>query len=311
MEIKLIEEMFHQEKTLWWHVAKRKAAKTFLKQYGGPIAGKKILDIGCGTGAMMEDLTVLEADVYGLDGSSEAVGFCQRRNLKNIRLGNLERSLPFFNNFFSAITCLDVLEHITSDEKLLAEIYRILKPGGFLVISVPAYQIFWTYWDEMLGHKRRYLLRSLVKKLDPKRPIVITDSGEWGLWADAIASADILGSSVYRKAYNSNLHVYMPYPFPAAYYQMKANLVTKLPAGKNKKVIITELQSEPWLAMTSPEDSTPQKQSQAFSVKEFRDNIEFVKKIGFEENYLWGVEWWYFMAKNGYPQYLDFAKTIF
>ena len=166
MEIKLIEEMFHQEKTLWWHVAKRKAAKTFLKQYGGPIAGKKILDIGCGTGAMMEDLTVLEADVYGLDGSSEAVGFCQRRNLKNIRLGNLERSLPFFNNFFSAITCLDVLEHITSDEKLLAEIYRILKPGGFLVISVPAYQIFWTYWDEMLGHKRRYLLRSLVKKLD-------------------------------------------------------------------------------------------------------------------------------------------------
>lgn len=165
MNSNLISEMYSQEKTLWWHVAKRKTVKTFLEQYGGPIAGKKILDIGCGTGAMIEDLTALGADVYGVDGSSEAVSYCNRRNLKNIRRGNLENRLPFLNNSFFAVTCLDVLEHVTSDEKLLADIYRILKPRGLLIISVPSYQIFWTYWDEMLGHKRRYFLRELTKKL--------------------------------------------------------------------------------------------------------------------------------------------------
>lgn len=165
MNFSLISEMYSQEKTLWWHVAKRKTVKTFLEQYGGPIAGKKILDIGCGTGAMIEDLTVLGADVYGIDRSPEAVDYCNKRNLKNIRLENLEDRLPFSGNSFFAVTCLDVLEHITSDEKLLADIYRILKPGGLLIISVPSYQIFWTYWDEMLGHKRRYFLKELTKKL--------------------------------------------------------------------------------------------------------------------------------------------------
>lgn len=151
----------------------------------------------------------------------------------------------------------------------------------------------------------------LVKTLDPAKPIVITDSGEWGFWADAITNADILGSSVYRKAYNSNLHMYMSYPIPASLYRTKASLVTKLPSGKNKKVIVTELQAEAWLSNTDPQGNTPEKQSQLFSVKEFQDNMEFVKKIGFEEDYLWGVEWWYFMAEAGFPEYLNYAKTLF
>lgn len=157
--------MSRQEKTLWWHVAKRKTAKACLERYSRSVAGKRVLDIGCGTGAMMEDLVALGADVCGIDSSPQAVSFCKKRDLKNVQLGNLERQLPLPDNFFSAVTCLDVLEHIASDEKLLAEIYRVLKPAGLLVISVPAYQVFWTYWDEMLGHKRRYLLRGLTKKL--------------------------------------------------------------------------------------------------------------------------------------------------
>lgn len=151
----------------------------------------------------------------------------------------------------------------------------------------------------------------LVKKLDPKKLIVITDSGESGFWVDSIANADILGSSIYRKSYNSLLKMYIPYPFPAGFYRLKAKIVTKLPNQQNKKVIVSELQSEPWLANITPEESTPKGQAKLFSLNDFKQNMEFVKEIGFEENYLWGVEWWYWMEKQGYPQYLDFAKTIF
>lgn len=151
----------------------------------------------------------------------------------------------------------------------------------------------------------------LVKTLDPAKPIVITDSGELGFWADAITNADILGTSVYKKVYNSNLHIYMSYPIPASLYRAKASLVEKLPQGKDKKVIVTELQAEAWLSNSDSQRNSPQNQSKLFSIREFQDSIGFVKKIGFDEDYLWGVEWWYFMAKAGFPEYLNYAKSLF
>ncbi len=151
----------------------------------------------------------------------------------------------------------------------------------------------------------------LVKKLDPKKPIVITDSGELGFWVESISNADILGSSVYRKSYNTVLHAHIPYPFPVSYYQLKANLVKKLPGQQNKKILITELQAEPWLSGTGGEEATPLGQARLFTLEEFKNNLEFVKKIGFEEDYLWGVEWWYFMKENGYSEYLEYAKELF
>ena len=148
----------------------------------------------------------------------------------------------------------------------------------------------------------------LVKKLD-HRPIMLTDSGEWGSWVDSLNYGDILGISIYRKAYNSPLNAYLIYPFPARYYYLKGVLAKKL--TKDRKIIVSELQMEPWLAMKDPSENTPMAQSRLFSAEDFKKNIEFVQKTGFDEAYLWGVEWWYFMAQNGYPEYLEYAKTIF
>ena len=74
---------------------------------------------------------------------------------------------------------------------------------------------------------------------------------------------------------------------------------------------MTELQSEPWLSMRDSSEGSPQKQAQLFSLADFKANIEFAKKTGFDESYLWGVEWWYWIAEKGYPEYLDYAKVIF
>lgn len=149
----------------------------------------------------------------------------------------------------------------------------------------------------------------LVKKLDQK-PIIITDSGEFGSWITSMRLSNIFGISVYRKAYDPFLG-YKSYPILPYFYNIRSLITRNIFARDNKKTIITELQAEPWLSNNTPEESYPNNQKQAFSIDHFKQNIEYAKKTGFDEIYLWGVEWWYFMAKHGYPQYLEYAKTLF
>lgn len=149
----------------------------------------------------------------------------------------------------------------------------------------------------------------LVKRLDPTRPIIITDTGEWSLWKTAMKSGDILGISIYRKAYNDKFG-YISYPFLPFMYAIKSDIVRKLFAQDNKKTIISELQAEPWL-QKGVMDSPVTEQTRLFTVKELEENVNFAQKTGFYEIYLWGVEWWYYMASYGHPEYLEYAKTLF
>lgn len=182
--------------------------------------------------------------------------------------------------------------------------------------SIWAYQVenepFAWWFGENCDPPNSEFLQSevaLVKELDKKRPVIITDSGELGWWVDSINPADILGISVYRQSFNSPLNLYIPYPVSPGMYALKAGLIKRL--YQNKKIIISELQTEPWLSDKDARENLPLRHNQLFSLANFKSNIEFAKKIGFDEAYLWGVEWWYFMDKMGYSEYLEYAKTIF
>ena len=149
-----------------------------------------------------------------------------------------------------------------------------------------------------------------VKKLDPTRVVIITDSGEWGSWVDSLTLADTVGISVYRKSYNPSLNLYITYPFPAGMYILKSSLVKNLSGTKDKKIMVTELQAEPWTQQAIT-DTVLEEQAKLFSLQDFKNIIQYSQKTGFDEHYLWGVEWWYWMESQGYPQYLDFAKELF
>lgn len=151
---------------------------------------------------------------------------------------------------------------------------------------------------------------NLVKELDPKRPIILTDSGEWGDWIDPLALSDILGISLYRKSYNPAINLHITYPFPPGMYQLKAALIKGLSAAREKKIIISELQAEPWVQKGVP-DTDLEEQIRLFPLQDFKDIIEYTQKTGFDEAYLWGVEWWYWIAQKGYPKYLDYVKQLF
>lgn len=147
----------------------------------------------------------------------------------------------------------------------------------------------------------------LVRGLS-RKPIIMTDSGELGFWVTSMQLSDIFGTTVYRQVYDKWLG-YVTYPVPASFYNVKSNLVRYFFAKNNQKTIIAELQAEPWLADGNL--VSPKEQAKIFTTQDLKNYTNFARKTGFDETYLWGVEWWYFMAGQGYPEYLDYAKTLF
>lgn len=146
-----------------------------------------------------------------------------------------------------------------------------------------------------------------VKNLD-SRPVLVTDSGEKGKWvATAGLGGDVFGSTMYRVVHNPKLGYYQ-YPIPPQYYRIKAGWLSKV--GNVKKIIGVELQAEPWF-VAGAEQTDLQTQFSLMNPKIFERNVNYAKQVGFEENYLWGVEWWYWLAKkhNDWGMW-DSAKEI-
>ncbi len=171
MKSYLYKDLYDLEEKHWWHIAKRKSVVTLIKKYS---KGKlKILDIGCGTGRNLEELSKI-GESWGLDSSDEALEFCKKRGLKNLVKSGAEKT-KFKDSNFTLISMLDVLEH-TDDNKTLTEAYRILKSGGFVIITVPAYQFLWSKWDEVLHHKRRYTKSNLTQLLETNRFKIVSIS---------------------------------------------------------------------------------------------------------------------------------------
>jgi len=123
----------------------------------------RILDAGCGTGVNLQMLAK-HGDAIGVDVSPEALKFSTKRSVGTLLNGRIER-LGFHAESFGLITALDVLEHVEDDRAAIRELHRITKPGGRLVITVPAYQSLWSEHDEALHHYRRYTRRQLREKL--------------------------------------------------------------------------------------------------------------------------------------------------
>ena len=146
----------------WWYRVRRELVRDIFYRY---VKGKqlKILDVGCGTGALMKELGSY-GDVYGLDFSEDAIEYCRERGEKNLTIGSIN-SIPFESGYFDAVVALDVIEHVQDDVGAIAEIKRVLKPGGICLIFVPAFKILWGKADELGCHFRRYRLPELEDKI--------------------------------------------------------------------------------------------------------------------------------------------------
>lgn len=198
-----------------------------------------------------------------------------------------------------------------SDENLTAE---LLEYVAFVVDrykahpAIAAWQVenepFLTYGDCPTPEPARIKQEvDLVRDLDPRHPIVMTMSGEFEAWVSVSRVADVVGTSLYRSAWNDILGP-AAFPYPAALYRVQ-RFAADLFADK---VIVSELQMEPWF---SGGGRTTETKSVPFTVQTFVDNLSFVHRAGFEEVWLWGVEWWYFVRQEGDHSLWNVAQDAF
>lgn len=154
--------MYNLERSHWWFKGKQFLVRENLNGFSTKGGAKgRILDIGCGTGIILQVLQEFGV-AYGMELSFQAIDFLKKRKLKRIICADANKSLPFQKDTFSIITCLDVLEHLDNDLALLREMVRVCKPGGYIFVTVPAFDIFWSPHDVALHHKRRYTLRKML-----------------------------------------------------------------------------------------------------------------------------------------------------
>ncbi len=148
----------------------------------------------------------------------------------------------------------------------------------------------------------------LVKEIDSRHPIIISDSGEGSLWITAAKLGDVVGTTLYRKVWFTQANRYWTWPFNPTYYWKHAALIKKF---FRKNVIIVELQAEPWgpqLLYQLP----PEEQKKTMNLEKFRQNIDFARKTGLDKFYFWGTEWWYWMkVRQGQPEIWNEAKKLF
>lgn len=154
------ERMYRFEDRYWWFVARRHLILTLLGTHYPQDGRLQILDIGCGTGAMLDELAAF-GTVVGADFSPEALQFCVARGV-GAELARADvRRLPFADASFDVVTAMDIVEHIDDDKAAACEIFRVLRPGGRLLVTVPAFPSLWSEHDEALHHFRRYTVPRL------------------------------------------------------------------------------------------------------------------------------------------------------
>ena len=166
MEEKEYRIMYDFERTYWWFRGKQFLIDVFLKKHLNRSKDNKLLDIGSGTGIILE-LMKKHGVGYGVELSTAGIKLLKQRILNLIVQSDANQPMPFKNDVFSAITCLDVLEHLENDFGLLKEMVRICKPGGVIIITVPAMRFLWSIHDEALHHKRRYTRKQLLNQIEP------------------------------------------------------------------------------------------------------------------------------------------------
>jgi SAM-dependent methyltransferase len=149
----------------WWFVGRRRILLQVLDRYIGRSNGdqRQILDVGCGTGTMLSHLAAY-GKAQGIDIDEEAVGYCHERGLLDVRLGEAA-DLPFPDGSFDLVTALDVVEHLDDDAAALREAGRVLRPGGYVLVTVPAHRFMWGDQDEVNLHKRRYVASEIRDRL--------------------------------------------------------------------------------------------------------------------------------------------------
>jgi SAM-dependent methyltransferase len=160
MERAVFDRMAELDQHHWWFLARRRILKRLIERVVKPPKKARILEVGCGTGhnlAMLKEFGQLDASE--LDRCARALA--NKRLPRKVKEAKLPDLSMFKRNEYDLIALLDVLEHVPDDLGSLRAIHRRLKPGGALLLTVPANPWMWSAHDTAHHHFRRYTKKQL------------------------------------------------------------------------------------------------------------------------------------------------------
>jgi SAM-dependent methyltransferase len=147
------------EDSHWWYVGHHRTFNALLERYCPEAARGRVLDAGCGTGGYMQRMRERFAprELVGVDISEEALRFCSDRGLEQTHCCSIE-SLPYPDGYFDLVVSLNVICHyaVGDDLETVRELMRVLKPGGWLLLNLPAFDVLHGSHDAAVGGVRRY-----------------------------------------------------------------------------------------------------------------------------------------------------------
>lgn len=160
MEPKAYRQFLELERTHWWFRGRRTVYLGLLEHHLRGERPGRILDLGCGLGGFLEGLAGLGQRVFPSDISLESLVHCSQRGFRDgVRASGY--TLPFADDSFDLVCMFDAIEHIPDDARAMGQVARVLRPGGRVFVSVPAYQFLYANNDRIAQHQRRYTRASL------------------------------------------------------------------------------------------------------------------------------------------------------
>jgi SAM-dependent methyltransferase len=161
MENSEYQKLYELEDSYWWFVGRRKLVEVLIETWIRPEPVDPILDVGCGTGGNLTFLANWGREA-GIDLSPIALGLARCRRLADLAQAS-GLALPYADSSFGLVTAFDVLYHrwITNDDSAVQECYRVLRPGGWLMVMDSALPALWSHHDEVFYARQRYSLEEM------------------------------------------------------------------------------------------------------------------------------------------------------
>jgi SAM-dependent methyltransferase len=197
----------------WW-IARAKLAVSLLYQ-NGVQAPASVIEAGCGWGVNLDALERAGYRVMGLDISRRILEHIDRPD-RRLAEADLMHDLPRDAGLSDAVLALDVIEHLDDDRAVLNRLGEMVRPGGLVIVSVPALPDLWSSYDEVQGHRRRYLPTTLREAFEGTT-LEVRKLIWWGTWMVPILRATRLRARPSQQAPSEVYAHYLdlpPWPIP-------------------------------------------------------------------------------------------------
>lgn len=205
MDQQYFKEYYHLERVNWWFTVRRRILRDRIRHVLGNPQRIQSLNIGAATGTTSDMLTEF-GEVMSVEYDQECCAYTQSFLSTPLIQGSITE-LPFTNNSYDLVCAFDVIEHVEDDAKAVSEMMRVCKPGGYIAITVPAYQFLWGEHDVINQHHRRYTQTELTQLLK-----------------------DYPGKIVYQTYFNSILFI------PIAIFRLLMTGINKLKGPKKETI---------------------------------------------------------------------------